>query len=269
MKVAAVQFCPKFKDVETNFNYILQKSKEIEADLICFPELSLTGYFFISKEELSPYAIDFNSSVVKEIQEVATSRDKIILFGFPEKDKGSFYNSCAILFPERKFSTVYRKTHLFYRERFIFEPGNTGFFVIKYPDKNLNLGTLICYDWRFPESSRSLALQGADLIVYPSNLVTRIWSRAMPARAIENKVYVLVANRIGSETNGGETLNFNGKSGIWDYCGNLLAEANAEDESIIEAEILSENTRDKSIDQFNNILRDRRPEMYIDLVKKT
>lgn len=262
MKIAAVQFFPKFKDLEANYNYILEKSKQTKVDLICFPELALSGYFFFSQEELKPFALDFNSELVQKFQDVATSDNKIILFGFPEKSGDNFFNSCAILFPDKKLSTVYRKTHLFYRERFIFTPGNTGFFVIYYPEMDLNLGTMICYDWRFPEAARILALQGADLIACPSNLVTKIWFFAMPARAIENKVFLLVANRIGSESNGGEVLHFNGKSAIWDYFGNILVETNSDDEMIIETEIFPQETRNKQIDQFNNIFSDRRPEMY-------
>lgn len=268
MKIAAVQFHPKFKDIEYNFNYIKNLSNSIDTNLICFPELSLSGYFFWTKEELSPFAIDFQSELIKQIQEIATSRNNIILFGFPERSGNKFYNSCAILFPDPKLSTAYRKTHLFYRERFIFEPGDSGFFVVNYPPMDLKLGTMICYDWRFPEASRTLALQGADLIVCPSNLVTKVWHLAIPARAIENKVYFLVANRIGSETNNGETLTFNGKSGIWHYNGNLIATTDDEDETVVIAEINPSETRDKSIDQFNNIFKDRRPEMYYKLVEK-
>lgn len=263
MKIAAVQFCPKFKDVESNYNFILQKSKEINAELICFPELALSGYFFLSKEELRPFAIDFDSIVIREIQEVSTSTGKIILFGFPEREGDRFYNTCAILFPDKKFSTKYRKTHLFYRERFVFEVGNTGFFVVEYPEKDIRVGCMICYDWRFPEAARTLALKGADLITCPSNLVTKIWFNVMPARAIENKVFLLVANRIGSETNGNETLHFNGKSGIWDYYGNLLVAGSDDAESILVAEISPKEARTKNIDQFNNIFLDRKPNYYI------
>ncbi|MCX7909655.1 MAG: carbon-nitrogen hydrolase [Ignavibacteria bacterium] len=266
MRVAAIQFSPFFKEIDKNFDYIYNKSKEVEADLICFPELSLSGYFFLTREELLPFTIDFRSEIIARIQEISTSLNKIILFGFPEKSNGKIFNSCAILFPEKKFSCVYRKTHLFYRERFVFDPGDTGFFVVDFSPMNINLGTMICYDWRFPEAARALALQGADIIACPSNLVTQVWHLAIPARAIENKVYVIVANRVGTETNGGETLIFNGKSGIWHYYGSLIAGAAEETEKIIIAEVFPEETRDKYIDKFNNIFTDRRPEMYRQII---
>lgn len=262
MKVACVQFCPKFKDLETNRKKILDFLPRINADLICFPELSFTGYFFLSRNEIRPYAFEFQSDFIQELQGIATNSNKIIVVGFPEKFEDKIFNSAAILFPEHQLSRVYRKTHLFYKERFIFDKGDTGFFVVHDKERDLKLGTMICYDWRFPEASRTLALMGADLIVCPSNLVTNVWHISMPSRALENKVYFLVANRIGTELNDGESLLFNGKSGIWDYNGKLLAIASETQEAIITAEISPFETRDKSFNEFNNIFHDRRPEMY-------
>jgi len=262
MKIACVQFAPAFKKIETNFEFLVTQSKSIDADLVCFPELSLTGYFFFSTEEVLPYSIPFNSELIGELQNIATAFNRIIVFGFPERVDAKVYNSCAVLFPDSAFSFVYRKTHLFYRERFVFTSGDTGFIVAKYPPMDINIGTMICYDWRFPESARALALGGADLIVCPSNLVTKVWTLAMPARSIENKVYLAVANRIGIETNNDETLHFNGKSGIWDYNGKLIATASEDKTEVIFAEIYPQETRNKAIDHFNNIFADRRPEMY-------
>jgi predicted amidohydrolase len=118
---------------------------------------------------------------------------------------------------------------------------------------------MICYDWRFPESARALALQGADLIVCPSNLVTHIWRMAMPVRAFENKVYLAVANRTGAEHNAGEDVAFNGQSAIYGYNGSVLADAPAEGDAIVIAELHPEQTRDKA---FNDIFKDRREDMY-------
>ncbi len=262
MKVACVQFCPKFKDIEANRKKILSFLSGINADLICFPEMSFAGYFFLNRKEIEPYAFEFKSDLIQELQEVATNSNKIIVIGFPEKFKDKIFNSAAILFPEPKLTCVYRKTHLFYKERFVFDAGDTGFFVVHDENRDLKLGTMICYDWRFPEVSRTLALMGADLIVCPSNLITNVWHISMPSRALENKVYFLVANRIGTELNNGESLFFNGKSGVWDYNGKPLAVASETHEEIITAEIFPSETRDKSFNEFNNIFRDRRPEMY-------
>jgi len=262
MKVACVQFSPQFKDLETNRKKMLGFLSGINADLICFPELAFTGYFFLSRKEIESYAFEFQSDFIQEFQKIATNSNKIIIVGFPEKFQDKIFNSAAILFPEQTLSRVYRKTHLFYKERFVFDAGNTGFFVVHEKERDLRLGTMICYDWRFPEASRTLALMGADLIVCPSNLVTNVWHISMPSRALENKVYFLVANRIGTEFNSGESLFFNGKSGIWDYNGKPLAIASETHEERITAEILPSETRNKSFNEFNNIFNDRRPEMY-------
>jgi predicted amidohydrolase len=164
--------------------------------------------------------------------------------------------------PDKKQSRIYRKTHLFYRERFIFDEGNSGFFVIDDQDRDIRIGTMICYDWRFPEASRTLGMLGADLVVCPSNLVTHIWPKVMPARAIENKVYLAVPNRFGSETANGESVSFNGMSGIWSYNGDLMAQADRVGESVITADIEPSKTRDKSFNEFNDIIKDRRPKYY-------
>lgn len=262
MKVAVVQFNPNFKQLDVNLDFLKEKSENIQADLICFPEMATSGYFYLSAEELRPFAFEFKSEIIKSFQEISTKNNRIIIFGFPEIFKNQIYNSSAIIFPVSDFSTVYRKTHLFYKEKFVFQPGDTGYFVIKYKPMDIHLGVLICYDWRFPEAARSLGLLGADLIACPSNLVTKVWSKAIPARALENKVYFLVANRIGNEINGNERVEFNGKSGIWDYNGDLLTLASPINEQVLICEIEPSKTRNKKINDFNDIFEDRRPDLY-------
>lgn len=262
MKVAVVQFNPVFKKLDANLEYLKEKSETVNADLICFPEMSTSGYFFLSKEEIMPFAVDFRSSIIRTFQEISTQKNRIIIFGFPERKGNKIYNSSAIIFPNTDFSCVYRKTHLFYKEKLVFEPGDTGYFVVKYQPMDLNLGVLICYDWRFPEASRSLGLLGADLIACPSNLVTKVWTLAIPTRALENKVYFLVSNRIGIEINDNEKIEFNGKSGIWDYNGELLTLASPYNEQVLICEIEPCNTRNKKINDYNDIFLDRRPDKY-------
>ncbi len=121
---------------------------------------------------------------------------------------------------------------------------------------------MICYDWRFPEAARTLALEGADLIALPSNLVTKFWPRAMPARALDNHIYLIVANRIGKEIRNDEELVFNGKSVIYDYNGTELAIAPSEEETVITTTIYPEKSRNKSINQINDIFKDRKIKYY-------
>lgn len=263
MRIAAIQFEPIFGKKDDNIDKLIYYSQSVEADLLVFPELCTTGYFFQSRDESFQQAESFDGVTVKTIKDISEKTDKIIVFGFAEKDEKKVYNSAAIIFPNSSLNRVYRKTHLFYKEHYCFDPGDTGFFVIEDKERDLKLGTMICYDWRFPEAARSLGLLGADLIVCPSNLVTKIWHKAMPARALENKVYLVIANRIGSEERDGEVIAFNGDSGIWGYNGDLITKAGTNDETVIYTDINPEKTRNKSFNEFNDIFKDRRPDMYV------
>jgi predicted amidohydrolase len=262
MKVAVVQFEPALHDKINNFNRIKDYIKEIHADIIVFPELALSGYFFLSRDEVSKIAEPFTGSLIMELQDLSSSLHKILVIGFPEVAQLNLYNSAAILIPDKEKSRVYRKTHLFYKERFCFDYGNSGFFVIDYPEWDIKIGTMICYDWRFPEAARTLALQGADLLVCPSNLVTNAWKNAFATRALENNVYIAVSNRIGKEKRGDEELVFNGESTIYNYYGGVMCRAGKEGTRIMIAEILPSKAREKSFNQFNDIFSDRMPEMY-------
>lgn len=262
MFISGVQFYPKFGEKENNISKIISFINNIDSDMIIFPELSTTGYFFQNENEVKNIAEEFSGQTVANIQKLASEQNKIIVFGFAEKDGDDYYNSAAILFPDQHLSKVYRKTHLFYKERICFSEGNKGFFVIEDKSKDIKIGIMICYDWRFPEASRSLALLGADIIVCPSNLVTNIWRKVMPARAIENKVYFAVINRIGSENRNNEELFFNGDSAIYNYNGEVLDSAQVDNEKIITAEIFPEKTRNKSFNEINDIFADRRPKYY-------
>lgn len=261
MRVACIQFTPTFGTLASNADRIEQWLSGSDADVVIFPELSTSGYFFHSKEEAMPFALSVESPVIEHLVEVCTANGTVAVIGFAERANNVLYNS-ALICGHNIPTTVYRKTHLFYRELDVFTPGNTGFGIVHIPHLDCRLGTMICYDWRFPEAARTLTLQGADLIACPSNLITHIWKMAMPVRALENKVYLAVANRIGSEENGGEHITFNGQSTIYGFNGSVLSAADATTETTIFANIDPMLTRNKSFNAYNNILSDRRPDYY-------
>ncbi len=269
MRIAVVQFIPGFEKLDENCQALMRYCKEIEADLIIFPELATSGYFFQNMEQSRAQAMRADDARLAEFQSLATTKGSMLVIGFAELDaqNNQVYNSCILLHPDESKSRVYRKSHLFYKEKYCFNAGDTGFFVIHDEKHDCRIGMMICYDWRFPEAARSLALLGADLIVCPSNLVTHIWRSVMPVRAIENKVYLAVANRWGSETVGGEEVSFNGQSCIYSYNGSVLASAEAEGNAVLYADIYPEQTRDKSFNAENDILKDRRPELYLTKAK--
>jgi predicted amidohydrolase len=262
LRLAVVQFSPAFGDKQKNFERLRDLSAGIEADIIVFPELCTTGYFFQSHEETAQYAEPADGRTTSFFRSIAEQKRALVVAGFAERDGDRLYNSALVIQPEQETVQVYRKTHLFYKERFCFDEGDTGFFVVRDAVRNITVGIMICYDWRFPEASRVLTLQGAELIVCPSNLVTDAWRLVMPARAIENKVYVAVANRAGTEIRGGEELLFKGNSTIYGYNGSELARTGPEDDEVIYADIMPQATHDKSFNPLNDVLRDRRPEHY-------
>ena len=266
IKLAVIQFTPAFKKKEDNIVQIQGLIKTLEADIIVLPELCTTGYFFLSRMETGEMAEPVSGPTCAFFQDMSRQTGAVVIAGFIEKDGKNIYNSCIIATPNNKAPRIYRKTHLFYKEPLCFDQGNTGFFVVHDPDRDIRIGPMICYDWRFPESARVLTLLGADLIVCPSNLVTEAWRTVMPARAIENKVYIAVANRAGVERSADEELLFKGNSAIYDYDGRAIQTAGSSDDEIVIAAIFPELTRDKSFNEFNDVLKDRKTKYYKPLV---
>ena len=271
MKIAVVQTDPKHKDVEHNLSRMLQLIDRTDAELLVFPELALTGYLFTAPEQAKPYARSIDSAEVNSIAAKCREAGKSIVFGYLELSKNKLFNSALAI--DHRGVTIghYRKTHLFHFERLVFFNGDTGFNVFDLTLKNgeiIKLGVMICYDWRFPESARSLALQGADVIAIPSNIVTRtgMLHSVLQTRAFENKVIVAFADRVGAERGEHDgkasELTYRGESCIVNYNGELLAKLDGMSEDIATAEVDIVSTRNKSFSELNNIFTDRRPEMY-------
>jgi len=261
MKAGAYQFKPLLFDADRNRARMLEALGDFTGDLAVFPELCSTGYYFRSQDELSQQAETASGETCSIFRQMAVDRRMTIVFGFAERDGDDFYNSAAAALPDGVLR-LYRKTHLFYKEKKVFEPGNSGFEV--FDVDGVGIGVMICYDWRFPEAARTLALKGAQVICHPSALVAlpELWQPVMRARSFENRVITITADRNGSETRGGETLVFHGCSQIVDVNGKTLAEADEAFEGWIEADLDPARAERKSISDWNAIFSDRRPEMY-------
>ena len=125
------------------------------------------------------------------------------------------------------------------------------------------LGMMICYDWIYPESARSLAMSGADIICHPSNLVLPYCPDAMITRSIENRIFTATANRTGKEARGGKTtLDFIGKSQITNPEGDRLVQFGTDEEGIKVTEIDVKLARNNRVTPVNHLWEDRRPELY-------
>jgi predicted amidohydrolase len=122
---------------------------------------------------------------------------------------------------------------------------------------------MICFDWFFPEAARSLALLGADVIAHPSNLVLPYCPDAMPTRCLENRLFAITANRVGSESRGKERLTYIGLSEVVDPKGKILYRASDKNEEGHVVEIDPTLARDKSLNRYNHLLKDRRDRFYV------
>ena len=202
MKVSVIQTDPVFGEVEANIERALKQIRSVKADLYILPELFNTGYNFTDEREVRALAEESTGPTFQALQKFAKDRSCYIVYGFAEMGDG-LYNSSALVGPAGLIG-LYRKVHLFYRETLFFAPGNFGFPVFDLPIGKI--GMMICFDWMYPESARTLALNGAQLIAHPSNLVMPYCPDAMVTRCLENRVFAATANRVGEEDRGGIKL---------------------------------------------------------------
>lgn len=261
MKAGFFQFNPAFQNKRENFDKVGIAVMAESLDLLVLPEFFATGYQFISKEEVAELAESVPDGETTEFL-INLSREKgmYIVAGLPERDGEKFYNSAVLTGPEG-FIGTYRKTHLFFEEKIFFSPGDSGFQVWDTPIGRI--GIMICFDWFFPESARTLALKGAEVIAHPSNLVLPYCPQSMPIRCLENRVYAVTANRIGTEQRKkGDPLTFIGQSQITSPKAEILVRAGCDEEVLMTADIDLSLSRDKQLNQYNDLFKDRRPEFY-------
>ncbi len=235
------------------------------SDLIVFPECMLTGYCFNSLEEAMPHAQAIAGPATLAVQEWCAKNGKFVAFGMLEVGgDGQLFNSCPVVGP-RGLVSCYRKIHLPYLgvDRFTTE-GTTPY---QSTDVDgMNVGVHICYDASFPESSRCLALAGAELLILPTNWPpgAATFAKYLPnARALENNVYFMSVNRVGTERG----FQFIGQSRICDPDGNPLADAPHDEECLITAEIDLAKARNKRLvrvpkEHVIDRWADRRPGSY-------
>jgi len=260
MRIALVQSDPRFGEVERNITALRAAVESVDADLYVLPELCLSGYDFEDRAETASFAEPSDGPFVSALAAVANARGAGIVFGFAESAPGGkLFNSSLLALPDGR-RRVYRKTHLYAREKLLFDPGDTGFFVEEF--RGLRVGLAICFDWIFPESFRTLALRGADLVAHCSNLLLPWCQRSDFARAVENRMYVATANRVGTEERGGRKLTFTGKSVLVAPDGEYLLELPESSNAISVARVHPAKSRDKSLGPYNDLAADRRPEFY-------
>lgn len=273
MKIAGVQMDVALMDIPLNLQRMiahLETAVAAGAKLVVFPECALCGYCFDSLAEAHPYAQRIPGPGTQAMADACRRLDCYAIFGLLEDatEPGAalpkLFNAAALVGPAGLIGS-YRKVHLPYLGIDMYTTHGDRPFAV-HDAGGIQVGMNICYDASFPEGSRSLALLGADLIALPTNWPPGSECTAasiINARAIENAVYFIAVNRVGTERG----FEFIGRSKIADPGGNTLAESCSLGEEILYAELDPVKSRRKHIIRVPgkheiDRLADRRPEMY-------
>lgn len=288
VKVAAIQMSCS-RDIIENIEKADRLVREAHingAKIILLPELFERQYFCQERRyEYYNFAkkVEENDAI-KHFSKLAKDLDVVLPISFYEKDINNLYNSIAIIDADGKIMGVYRKTHIpddhYYQEKFYFTPGDSGFKV--WDTKYAKIGVGICWDQWFPETARSMALMGAEILFYPTAIGSEPilecdsmehWRRTMQGHAAANIIPVVAANRYGLEEvypcvengNQSSSLNFYGSSFITDELGEIIESAGRDKEEILYSEIDLDKNREDRLAW--GLFRDRRPKMYNKIVE--
>lgn len=274
VKIACIQMEPqvgaKSRNVEKTLALIDQAARN-GAKLIVLPELCNSGYVFETREEAFGLAEEIPAGpTTKAWCDAAARHQAYLVAGICERDGDTLFNAAVIVGPAGYIGT-FRKVHLWNEENNFFEPGNLGFPVFATPIGRI--GCCICYDGWFPESYRLAALQGADIMCVPTNWVPipgqdpkreAMANILCMAAAHSNSIFVAAADRVGTER--GQP--FNGASLIVSYTGwPIGGPASTDKEEIVYAEAnLADARRKRNWNDYNQVLRDRRTDVYAEML---
>lgn len=283
VKYAGIQMqCTR--SVEENIakaDKMVRKAASEGAKIILLPELFERQYFCQERNyDYYLYARSLEEDeAVNHFKKVAAELEVVLPISFYEKDVNVFYNTTAVIDADGSVLGIYRKTHIpddhYYQEKFYFTPGDTGFKV--WDTRYGKIGIGICWDQWFPETARGMAVQGAEILFYPTAIGSEPilevdsmphWRRCMQGHAACNVIPVVAANRIGeeyvepSDENGGQksSLVFYGSSFVMDSTGEIVMQASRDKEEIVYGESDLDENRDLRVSW--GLFRDRRPQMY-------
>jgi predicted amidohydrolase len=258
MRVAVGQMDLLVGNVEENLiriRDILEKAEKSDVVVLVLPELCNSGYAFKNISEATASAEPIPEGPVSRELLTWSGGGRLVVAGICERTPEGLYNSALVVGNGEHIAT-YRKIHLFMNERDWFLPGQEEPPVIEY--RGCQFGVMVCFDWLFPEVTRILALNGAQAILHPANLVLPFCQDAMITRSIENRVFTATANRVGTERG----LNFSGASQITDVKGNRIAQMTSKETGLVWVDIEPTLADDKAVTERNDIFADRRPGLY-------
>ncbi len=263
MKLALVTARPHLANKEKNLSAMENAIKKTKADIYIFGEFFLQGDR--CRDEIRDLAERVDGPSITHMKQIAKRHHSYIVFGMPLKDEtvdGLTYNTAVLIHPNGTVD-LYKKWFLPnsgpFEEKIFFDQGEL---LPVFRTDYCKIGMLICYDLNFPELSKALALQGADLLICISaspSTTRKYFETLMPARALENTVFLAYVNLVGTQ----DDLVFWGGSQVYDPLGNLLVKAPYFKESIVTYDI---NLKDLGPARARRtVLRDIRPEIYLDL----
>jgi len=244
------------------------------AQVILLQELFETPYFCKDLDSRNfEFAHDADASpLLQKFSALAKELDVVLPISFFERANNTFFNSTGIIDADGGLLGVYRKSHIpespGYQEKFYFSPGNTGFRV--WQSKYATIGVAICWDQWFPEAARTMVLQGAEVLLYPTAIGSEPgypdidscghWQRVMQGHSAANCVPVIASNRIGLEEGNSCDVTFYGSSFITDHTGRIIIESDREHQDVITAGLDLDAIRNERAAW--GLFRDRRPDLY-------
>lgn len=278
--VAATQMACSW-DISANIDRaekLVREAASKGAQIILVQELFETPYFCIDQDEKHfSHAKPFeNNPLIARFSRLAKELKVVLPLSYFERANQVFFNSLCVIDADGAVLENYRKSHIpngpGYQEKHYFSPGDTGFKVWQTAYAKIGVG--ICWDQWFPEAARSMVLQGAELLFYPTAIGSEPyddsidsrghWQRVMQGHAAANVIPVIASNRIGKEDGSHCHITFYGSSFIADSTGEILAEADRENESIILSTIDVDAANELRVEW--GLFRDRRPDLYGSLV---
>ena len=264
LRVAVVCMQSCFGQIEKNLARIESYTRDAavnDVHMICFPELSITGYSI--KEDPRPYSQPIPGPLSDRVVALAREYKLVVIAGMLEKAEGGGTCITQLVAGPRGLIGTYRKTHLSPPEKKIYSPGQE---VKIFTHNNCQFGVQLCYEAHFPELTTIMSLQGAEIVFFPHASPRGMpedkresWLRHLPARAFDNGIFVVACNQVGENGSG---LSFPGVIMAFDPRGKPLSQYIGSEEKMIIAELNEQDLMDVRGHRMRYFLQFRHPELY-------
>lgn len=264
IRIAAVIFHSELYEPSRNIESMekwIRSARETGVEIICFPELNITGYG--TDKKIFQVAEEIPGELTRIVSDMSSKYGIVILSGMAEKDKMGRIHASHIVVKPDGYIGVYRKMHIAPVEKELFSPGDE---VRLFTTREIKFGIQLCYDAHFPELSTKMALMGADVIFMPhasprgtSEEKQRSWMRHLPARAFDNGLFVVACNQCGENSAG---LRFPGAGMVIGPSGEIIEKNASGKEVMIVADLRAEDLEKVRNNKMRYSLPNRRPEIY-------